>query len=100
VDGADDQLWAVDVVQRPSGLLGAGLKPGQRHIVVLRRDAVVQHRAIGDLTGHLHHLGPGRADHDLHVARLAAPVNDVEFDTVDVVELAVEGDALQRQQAA
>ena len=84
---------------RPA-FFGALLELLHRGVVVLGWDAVVEHHAVGDLAGHLHHLRAGRADHDRDVPRLLAPVNDVELDVVHVVELAMEGHALQGQQPA
>ena len=99
VHRADDELRAIDLVQRTTGLLGPLRQLLHRQVVVVGRHAVVEYNAISDLTGQLHHLGAGRADVNGHVPWLSPTVHDVQLDAVHVMELAVKGDVLQRQQA-
>ena len=67
-------------------------------VVVGGRDQVVEHGAVGDLAGQLHHLHAGGADVDRDVLGPALLVHVVELDPVEVHELAVEGDGLVGQQ--
>ena len=95
---ADDQLRAVDVIQAAAGPLRADFQPLQRHVVIVRRHTVVQHRAVRDLPGQLHHFRSGRADHDRHIARRLAAMHDIQFDAVHLVKFALKCDILHRQQ--
>ena len=56
VDAAHDELRAVDVVDRAAGPRRAALQRLERLGVVGRVDEVVEHDAVGDLAGQLHHL--------------------------------------------
>ncbi len=100
VHGTDDELRAVEVVNAASDAPRTDVKQLHGLVVVLRRDAVVEDGAIGDLTGQLHHLVAGRADHDGDVAGFAASVNHVQLDTLNVMEFAVEGHIFHGEQAA
>ncbi len=97
---ANDELRAVYVFERASCFACAFLQQLHGFIVVLRWDAIVEQHAIANLARHLHHLVAGGADHDGHMARLAPPVNDIQLDLIDVMEFAVESDALHVEQAA
>jgi hypothetical protein len=97
---AHDELGAVDLVDRATGLGGAALERRDRVVVVGGRDEVVEHRTVGDLAGELHHLHAGGADVDGHVLRPTLLVHVVELDAVEVGEHAVEGDGLVGEQRA
>ena len=95
---AHDQLRAVDLIQAAPRPLRANFQPLQRHMVIVRRHTVVQHRPVRDLPRQLHHLRPRRADHDRHIARRLPPVHHIQFNPVHLVKLALECDILHRQQ--
>ena len=85
------------VAAGPRGALG---ERGHRAAVVVGADEVVEEHAVADLAGERHHLHRGRADVDRDLLGRAVAVDDVDLDVVEVDELAVEGDALHREQAA
>ena len=80
VDGADDELGAVDGVESSAGFAGARFQELHCAIVVGRGHAIVQETAISDFSGELEHLVASGADENRHVARLAAAMYDVELD--------------------
>ena len=98
VERADDELRPVDVVDGAAGARGALGERRHRLAVVAGPDEVVEQHAVADLAGERHHLHRGRADVDRDVLRRAVAVDDVDLDVVEVHELAVEGDALHREQ--
>src|SRR5439155_17537752 len=58
-----------------------------------------EHHAIGDFACQFHHSHVGRPYIDGYVARLAAPVHDVELYAIYMMEFAMEGDTLHPEQA-
>ena len=57
--------------------------------VVLGRDEIVQNRPVGDLAGQLHHLHSRGTDVDRHVFGSSLLVDIVEFDAIEMHEVAV-----------
>ncbi len=96
---ADDELRPIHIVERPTRFLGATLELFQRIVIVARRNTIIQDRSIGDFAGELHHLRPGRADIDRHIARLTPAMDNVQLNAIDVVEFTMECHPLHVQQA-
>src|ERR1035441_2170138 len=71
-----------------------------RHVVVDRRNEVVENYSVSDLPSQLHHLHAGCSEVDRHLLGPALLVDVVELDTVEMDELAVVRDVLVGEQGA
>src|SRR5258706_808993 len=96
--GAYDQLWTVNVVHIAPGFFRTNFYVLQGCVVVFWRHTIIEHDTIGDFACQLHHTHLRCTNVDGHVARLEAAVDDVEFNIVYVMKLAMEGDALHIEQ--